>query len=127
MVDGQFLDSLNQDVFLDLGRYGHRLATIALRERSPERLRDALLAVAISVLDDGQDERDVMVGLALHFHTAQQLGMDPATLFDEIAGRLTPGPLPELLRTFGAREDITLEAFGWREVTTAAGPDFVPA
>jgi hypothetical protein len=126
LVDIHFLDSLSHDLFLDLGRYGHRLTTIALRERSRDKLRDALLAVAISALDHNEDERDFMVGLGLHFYVAEQLGMEPAALFDEIAGRLPDGPLSKLLRVFGARQDVTLEGFGWRLIATDDGLDFLP-
>ena len=33
----------------------------------------------------------------------------------------------DLFRTFGARGDVTLEAFGWLLVQTGDGPDFEPA
>ncbi|MER7441555.1 hypothetical protein [Micromonospora avicenniae] len=39
---------------------------------------------------------------------------------------LPHGPIAELFKAFGARTDITLEAFGWELVTTASGPDFCP-
>jgi hypothetical protein len=51
----------------------------------------------------------------------------PAALFGTIAARLPDGPIPGLLRDFGARDDITPEAFGWQLVQTAEGPDFQPA
>jgi hypothetical protein len=39
-----------------------------------------------------------------------QIGLAPAGLFDEIASYLPDGPLPALLRWFGTRDDIILEA-----------------
>ena len=71
------------------------------------------------------DELDFMVGAAVHHHVALQLGQDPAVLFDEAAAYA--GPARELLQVFGRRQDVTLEAFGWREVATEGGPKFVPA
>ena len=68
-----------------------------------------------------------MVGLALYLYVAEQLGQPPAELLGDIAARLPPGWVPDLLREFGARDDITLEAFGWLLVDTADGPDFLPA
>ena len=71
------------------------------------------------------DARDFMVGTAVHYHVALQLGLDPAVLFDEAAA--WAGPAGDLLQAFGRRQDMTLEAFGWREVATEHGPGFVPA
>lgn len=72
-------------------------------------------------------EMTVMVGLAVDCFVAQQLGLVPADLFDDVASSLPDGWAPDLLREFGARTDITLEAFGWLLVEQADGPDFMPA
>lgn len=66
-----------------------------------------------------------MVGLALHYYVAQQIGLVPAELFNQIASLLPDGPMPALLRQFGTRDDITLEVFAWQLVETPDGPDFV--
>jgi hypothetical protein len=68
-----------------------------------------------------------MIGLAVHHVVAQQIGTAPSALFDATAARLPEGPIPGLLRDFGARHDVTPEAFGWQLVQTAEGPDFMPA
>jgi hypothetical protein len=39
----------------------------------------------------------------------------------------TISQLSDLLRVFGARQDVTPEAFGWHLVQTPNGPDFAPA
>jgi hypothetical protein len=78
------------------------------------------------VVRDG-DDRDVMVGLAIYYFVAQQRGQSPAGLFGDIAALLPDGWVPDLLREFGAREDITFRAFGWLLVQTPDGPDFMPA
>lgn len=67
-----------------------------------------------------------MTGLALPWIVAQQLGASPATVFADVADSLPDGPVAKLFKTFGARTDITLEAFGWELVATASGPDFRP-
>jgi hypothetical protein len=126
-VTRELVDSLDQDDALALGRYGARQATVALRGGSAERLREGLLAAGISQLRHEDDARDLMVGLALHHVVAQRLGQIPKVLFDDVASCLPAGPVPELLRQFGARQDVTLRAFGWEEVNTVDGPDFVPA
>ena len=65
-----------------------------------------------------------MVGLAVHHFVAQQIGVVPSTVFDDIASRLPDGLLPDLLRGFGARQDVTPEGFG-RQLT-GRRPDFIP-
>jgi hypothetical protein len=126
-VTVELLDSMNAGDALALGWYGARQTTVALRRGSAALLRDALLATAICpVIRDG-DPRDVMVGLAVDYFVAQQLGIIPAELFDEVACALPDGWVSQLLREFGARTDITLEAFGWLLVETPDGPDFAPA
>jgi len=107
-----FLQSLEKNDFRALGRYGTRHATTALRERSAGQLREALLAIAICQLGSHHDERDAMVGLALHHVVAQMIGISAPAVFDAIADRLPDGPVASLYREFGARADITLKAFG---------------
>ena len=68
-----------------------------------------------------------MVGWALHFFVAEHLGSGARAVFQEIADRLPAGDTSRLLREFGARDDVTLRAFGWRLVHADTGRDFVPA
>jgi hypothetical protein len=118
---------MNDTDAIALGRYGARQATAALRRGSAALLRDALLATAMGEIIHTGDPRDVMVSLAVGHFVAQQLGLVPVELFDEVASRLPGGWMPDLLREFGARTDITLKAFGWLLVETPDGPDFAPA
>jgi len=97
---------------------------MALRESSAARLRDALLAEAICAAGRDSDPREVMVSLAPLYYVAQQIGQVPSNLFDEIASCLSGGWVPDLLREFGARNDITLKAFAWQLIETPDGPDF---
>jgi hypothetical protein len=66
-----------------------------------------------------------MIVLAVPHVAAGQLGVRPAEVFDAVADRFEAGWLPDLLRVFGARHDVTLEAFGWRQVTTPGGIDVI--
>jgi len=125
VIDGVFLRTVDAATGFALGRYGARTPTIALRESNTELLQDGLLATALGALTTtGQDDRDVMVGLALHYVSAQRLGVVPAELFSAVAERLADPRIAGLLRTFGSRDDVTLEAFGWKLVTTLTGPDY---
>jgi hypothetical protein len=124
-VTADLLDCLNDGDLIALSRYGARHAVMALRRGSATLLRDALLAYAICQVVRARDDRDVMVGLAVFYFVAQQVGLVPSDLFGEIASYLPDGWVPDLLREFGARQDITLKAFAWQLVQTPDGPDFL--
>lgn len=94
-----------------LGQYGIRMAILALRERSVDRLREGLLASALSGAIDRPDDRDFMLAIAPAHFAATRLGVDPAVEFAAIADRIDDARLADLLRTFGARTDVTPEAF----------------
>ena len=126
-VTADLLDCMNDKDAIALGWYGARHTTVALRRGSAGMLRDALLATAIGQVIRNGDPRDVMVGLAVDYFVAQQLGLVPADLFDDVASCLPDEGVSDLLREFGARTDITLKAFGWLLVETPDGPDFTPA
>ena len=126
-ISQSLLDSLDDTDAVALGRHGARQPAIALRQKSHPRLEDALLASALAQLVRPADPRDLMDGMAVHYIVAEQIGAVPSDVFDDVARRQPDGPLPDLLRQFGARQDITLEAFGWQLVQTPEGPDFIPA
>jgi hypothetical protein len=83
------------------------------------------LAMALGAAVHTSDERDLMIGLALPHVAAVQLGARPAEVFETTAARFEDGWVPGLLRVFGARADVTLAAFGWRQVHTPDGLDIV--
>jgi hypothetical protein len=127
VIEASVVESLGDDTSVMLGRYGCRAATLALREGSLDRLSEALLASALGSADENRnDPRDVMVGLALHFDFARRLGGSPPVIFNEVADRFAECPIADLLKEFGARTDVTLEAFGWRLIDSDTGPDVVP-
>ena len=126
VVDGLFLRTVDKQAQLALGRYGARAPSLALREQDPSRLREGLLASALHAAVSGDDPRDVMGGLALHYDCAERLGEVPAVLFSEVAIRVADPATADLLRVFGARDDVTLRAFGWQLVDGPDGQDFEP-
>jgi hypothetical protein len=78
--------------FAALSWYSARQAAMALREGSHERLRCALLAEAIFFAAGREpDDRMLMVSMAVHYYVAEQIGLVPADLFDEIASCLPTG------------------------------------
>lgn len=100
--------------------------TTALRERSPGRLREDLeRLMAAYERDIERDPRDVLVGLAAYVDCARRLGIDPVELFDTTSARRSPR-MRELSTTFVRRDDVTLEAFGWRLEDRPDGPCYRP-
>jgi len=97
------------------------LATIALRNRSPGTLLVGLIGAANLPADE--DPRDLMVGLAPFADAARRLGLDVSDLFERAAAG-SGGRHAELIREFGRRSDVTLDAFGWRIVELPEGPAY---
>lgn len=110
------LSQANRSLF---GIYGHRAATLSVRQQAPEKLLSGLVGdvIANHVIPD---RRDVSLGLAVYHHCARKLGLNPVDIFDE-AARYAGPPLANLLLHFGRRDDVNLRSFGWREVQTAEG------
>ena len=123
-VTDDLLGCLGDRDFTALYRYCWRQSVRALREGSAAQLRGALLAQAICAAGRNLDDREVMVGLAVQYYVAQQIGLVPADLFAEIAAYLPDREWAELVRWFGTQDDITLEDFAWQLVETPDGPDF---
>ena len=98
--------------------------TRALRGRSPELLRAGLEQLVV----EGQsrwlaDWRDLLAALAPYHDCASRLGLDPALEFEAIAAD-APDELRELIRSFGRRDDVTPDAFGFTVVDGADGPRY---
>jgi hypothetical protein len=65
-----------------------------------------------------------MVNHAPHHVAATRVTGNAQALFDWAADQAGTANA-ETLRTFGARTDVTLEAFAWKEVTNSSGTWFV--
>jgi hypothetical protein len=71
-----------------------------------------------------QDPRELMLMLAPYHHCARRLGELPDELFDTVAAG-APLTLRDAVRTFGRRDDIEPETFGFAVVETADGPEYL--
>ena len=69
------------------------------------------------------DPRELLRMLAPYHHCARWLGEDPGEVFDTVAAG-APVTLRDAVRTFGRREDIEPEAFGFAIVQTAEGAEY---
>ena len=99
----------------------------ALRTRSGDLLLDDL----VDMLTDGEsewvkDDRDLIVALAPFHDCAQRIGLDPAAVFAEAAAR-GPTTIANVVRTFGARTDITPKAWLFTVRETPDGPEYATA
>ena len=114
-----FQSILSQENRSLFGIYGHRAATLSVRRRAPEKLLSGLVGDVIANYTI-PDRRNVSLGLAVYYHCARKLGLNPIDVFDEAAGYTSP-PLANLLMEFGRRTDVNLRSFGWRELVTPEG------
>ncbi len=119
----QFLRSLTNRQRALFGIYGHRAATLAVRQKlGRQALLYALVGAAIANYQIPQKRR-VELALAVYHHCARVLGFHPAELFAAAAEYASP-EMAEMMRSFGKRGDVTLSKFGWRELKTPDGVRF---
>lgn len=99
--------------------------TRVLRTGNPGALTAELLDVLLMGEHEFlQDPRELMLTLAPYHHCARRLGEDPGELFDTVASGAPP-TLRDAVRTFGRRDDIEPESFGFAIVETAEGPEYL--
>ena len=115
----QFQEALEQRHRSLFGIYGHRAATLAVRQESREWLISGLVGAVISnyIIPP---KRNVEMGLAVFHHCARQLDVAPPDLFAE-AAKFADFDLATRLIAFGNRADVLLSKFGWQELTTPDG------
>jgi len=115
----QFQQALAQEHRSPFGIYGHRAATLAVRQNSRDWLLSGLVGAVISnhIIPP---KRNIDVSLAVYHHCAQKIGVSPLELFSEVASLAEPS-LAGKLTLFGQRADINLKQFGWQEQKTPEG------
>ncbi len=115
----RFLESLTPEQRSVFGIFGHRAATLAAREKSSDWLYSGLTGYVMAnyTIPEG---RQVKVGLAVYYHVARQLGMNPVALFEETAVYAAPEMEREMLG-YGRDGKISLHQYGWRELKTPDG------
>lgn len=99
------------------GIYGHRAATIAVRQEEPSWLRSGLIGTVIA--NDGIANDSIVTALAVPQHCAIKLKMDLAELFGETAVYAHPPLSDSLMRA--SRTPLQLRTLGWKELKTADG------
>ena len=115
----QFMAALSDGERALFALFGHRVATLAVRNDNAEQLRLALVGNVIANYEI-PDKRNVDVALAVFHHCARRLELNPTDVFDE-AAHYAGEIMAERLRAFGRRLDVTLRQFGWREIRGEEG------
>jgi hypothetical protein len=113
-------DAFGPEQAFGLMAYAERMAILAVRNRSPDLLKNGLLALVLEGFK--LDARENIMRLALLDHSALKIGMNPEQLFEE-AARSATGEAIQHLREFAGRsvEDKSIESMGYSEETTADG------
>ena len=94
------------------------------RSGNPGALTAALLDLLLAHEPEYlENPRELMRTLAPYHHCARWLGEDPGEVFDTVAAG-APATLRDAVRTFGRRDDIEPEAFGFTIVQTAEGAEY---
>jgi hypothetical protein len=126
----RFLAALPEDKRGLFAIFGHRAATLSVRQLKPEWLRLGLVGFTMAhatTHDTDPIGRRGGAGpdaaLAVFYHCAQMLESKPASLLDEAAG-YAPAELASRMRAFGRREEVVLKQFGWRKIQTPDGVRF---
>lgn len=104
------------------GIFGHRAATLAVRQAARDWLLRGLVGTAVAnyVIPP---RRNVDVSLALFHFCARKLGVNTVDLFDEAAAAAGEA-IADHLRAFGRRSDVRLVSYGWRELKTPDGVQY---
>jgi hypothetical protein len=109
------LDRPQQALF---GIFGHREATMGVRQESRERLLRGLVGLAIAHHD--LDRGSLDAALAVPHYIARKMGVNTVDLFDEAAA-FVGDEIGDYLREYGRRSDVGLNKYGWREIKTTDG------
>jgi hypothetical protein len=100
--------------------FAERMAAAGVREISPARLLDGLVALIIE--NYSTDWRDVIIRMAPLYHAAVRIGVDAEELFDEAAS-YSENEVAGNLSAFPRRspENRSLQAFGYKAVVEPDG------
>jgi len=99
--------------------FSERMATLAVRESSIQRLQNGLKAITMLSLST-LDFRESVLVLALHRHSAVKLGADPKKLILQAATCAT-AEVAEQLDAFAQRESVPIESMGFKETHSTDG------
>jgi hypothetical protein len=105
--------------------FAEREASRAVRQRSPELLMDAAIAIGMAAVQHNDEREGVMV-MPVVWHAAAQLGVAQAPLFTSAANQVPEAGAKALLDFLTRKpENQTLKCMGYREGADHDGFRFV--
>jgi hypothetical protein len=125
-TQGDIRSRIKMEEFYQLLTFGRRMAVFSLRSGDMEQLKTGL--IAIGVIDSKRvDYRDVLIGLALLYHSAQRNGLNAERLFKDAASLATPDTarlIDGFLSGPPEKRDVR-RSWGYEEVGTGAAIGFI--
>jgi hypothetical protein len=94
--------------------FAERMASLARRESSPDRVRAGLTAAALTAEDGGEETRDALLVLPLLWRSAEVLGLDADAEFRGVAADVGRGELVDFAERPPA--DRAIDTMGYVEV-----------
>ncbi|MBN2005842.1 MAG: hypothetical protein JXA21_20965 [Anaerolineae bacterium] len=112
---------LSKDSCIKLNIFAERMAMLSVRQNSPERLQEGL--IALLMIDSRIDYRDVLMVLSLICHSAGKLGLDLESFFEKVLQYAYRPVVADSFRRFLRREsqDRSITAMGYREIEGPGG------
>lgn len=116
----QFRNQFGSDHTFTWFVYAIRMAMLAVRERSPERVLFGLLALVIE--DFKQDWRENVIILSLLHDSARRINADPRALFEQAASYAGPTAAQHLNQWLQRSPDLQrIESMGYHAVHAPDG------
>jgi hypothetical protein len=100
--------------------FAERMAALAVRENSVDRLRDGLLSIAMEQFRF--DLREDLMVMSLLYNSAKKIGADPDAVFMSVCPAVAPQVARELQKFVSRPAELkSIAAMGYREIDDAAG------
>ena len=118
---GEIVSQLSSPARNSFLGYASSMAVLAVRGQSPTLIEQGLIALVIE--GASQDFRDSVKALAMLYHSATKLGMDPQKAFYKAASLAEPGIIKKEMNGFPLRQakDRELKAFSLTEEIAEEG------
>lgn len=119
---GVLASDLNQTAYFNLGAFSVRMVMVSVRQNSKTLLLKGLVALIIKMKWPKTDTREVLMDLAVLYHSAARLG-NPVALFHVATQYADTEKTRDLLLGYLRRssENKRLEVMGWKEAEGPSG------
>lgn len=116
-----FVSSLNAESYDILMNFCRRMTMLSVRQNSSDYLLKGL--VALSLVADKYDYREVLMELSLVYHSAEKLNINPKQLFSVASNYSSSESIKKLIMEYLDRplENRNIEKMGFKEVYGPSG------